>query len=302
MNIETSSTTSSNHNTHEDDKLTQVVEQVLADLTDSNESPEDRIRAAKRNLTEYVQNVCQALSMKSSNKSQSKLFPSKLLSVADSLDLIPHDHRVSKSTDNIMVQIQGNHQMLSNCSSTFVPHYKPSYEKSSEKSVKIKLVQEPRSAQQLDIDEMRKRHLVALQLQSDEYLRTFHKEPPYMRPTSKRTPFQQLSLWKYKVTTAAEWDTLWARVEKAAIESRSEKHVRVDDTESLTVATIAESSIASDSTVLHMKNKSILRRVEETDTSNKEPEHERFKVATLLERLERGSGVVDKMTREFSSN
>lgn len=171
----------------------------------------------------------------------------------------------------------------------------------SEKSVKIKVQTTPSDikTQIPTPEEIEKHELVALQLQSDEYIRSLQREPPYMRPTS-RIPLQQLSLWKYKVTTPEEWSELFAKVEKTVADARCEKRVRVDDTESLACGSMPESLLNSDSTVTKNAKKSILRRIDEAP--HEATDNNRFRVATLLERIERGSGIVDAMTRKFTLN
>lgn len=289
---DSSSTTSSQQK--RDATISLVVEKVIQKLSDDSEPPEDRILKAKKQLSDYIHRVCQNASLSESNRS-TKPHPSMLLSVADSLDLISHEHRISKSHDNTIIQIHKN-KMTYNCSSTFLPFDAQS--RAAEKNVKITVHSDSSKSKGPSTHEDKHR-IVALQLQSDEYLRSLQKQPTYMRPTSK-SPLQQLSLWKYKVTTPEEWNELFAKVEKSVTDTRTEKRVKLDETESLAMASVQNSATGSDSTIGRNYKKSILRRVDET--AKEASGYNRFRVASLLERMERGSAIVDSMTRNFTIN
>lgn len=256
---------------------------------------------AKQELYNYARSICHDMSMAESNKSQPPRI-SRLLSATDSLDLI-NENRASKNVheEEAVCEISETRYHSQSSNKLVQPLSIERTHQLSDRNVKIKADRYRTSSiqhetrQSVNLPE-NKDNLVALQLRSDEYMRTLQREPKYMRPTSA-SPLKHLSLWKYKVTTQEEWDELQAKIEKSLMDSRSEKRVRVDDTESLLIAAVPVSSVgASESSMAHPQ-KSILRHV---DGTSKPATHDRFRVASLLQRLERSNEIVDMMTRQFN--
>lgn len=194
-----------------------------------------------------------------------------------------------------MLQIKDT-QRISYCSSTFVDPCANA--PNSEKSVNNILEKSSLKTKRNSVGnaEADKHKSVALQLNSDEYSRSLQREPRYMRPTCKG-PFNHWSLWKYKVTTDEEWNQLYEKVEKSMADHRSEKRVRVDASNSATVANVHDTPLASVSTT--KKPKSILRHIDEDITAT--TDQDQLKVADLLERLEKeGSDIVDYLRRSLN--